>query len=78
MCAGWWKRKGKPELKVCYVCRLVEAQRQARAERAAAEEGQQQQAASLQASQAKITRQLQLKAQQADWQAANEKALLEK
>lgn len=72
------KRKGKSKIKRCDVYRLVEAQRQARAERAAAEEVQQQQASSLQASQAKIARQLQLKAQQADWQAANEKALLEK
>lgn len=58
--------------------RLVEVQRQARAQKAATEEAQQQQVNSLQASQAKMTRQLQLKAQQADWQAANEKALLEK
>lgn len=60
------------------MCRLVEAQRLTRAQQAAAEEAQQQQMNSLQASQAKMTRQLQLKAQQTDWQAANEKALLEK
>lgn len=56
----------------------MEVQRQARAQKAAAEEAQQQQMNSLQASQANTTRQLQLKAQQTDWQAANEKALLEK
>ena len=61
-----------------HLFRLVELQRQPRAQKAAAEEAQQQQVSSLQASQAKVTRQLQLKAQQADWQAANEKALLEK
>lgn len=59
-------------------CRLVEVQRQARAQKAAAEEAQQQRMNSLQASQAKSSRELQLKAQQSDWQATNERALLEK
>lgn len=59
-------------------CRLVEAGRQARAQKAAADEAQQQQVRSLQAHHANHARELQSKSQQLDWQAANEKVLLQK
>lgn len=60
------------------VCRLVEAGRQARSQKAAADEAQQQQVRSLQAQQAHQVREAQTKSQQLDWQTANEKALLHK
>ena len=60
------------------VCRLVEAGRQARAQKAAADEAQQQQVRSLQAQQAHQARAALSKSQQLDWQTANEKALLHK
>lgn len=60
------------------VCRLVEAGRQARAQKAAADEAQQQQVRGLQAQHANHVRELQSKSQQLDWQSANEKALLQK
>jgi hypothetical protein len=56
----------------------VEAGRQARAQKAAADEAQQQQVRSLQAHHANHAREMQSKSQQLDWQAANEKALLQK
>ena len=59
-------------------CRLVEAGRQARAQKAATDEALQQQMHSLQDQHANHARELQSKSQQLDWQAANEKALLQK
>jgi len=56
----------------------VETGRQARAQKAAADEAQQQQVRSLQAYHANHAREMQSKSQQLDWQAANEKALLQK
>ena len=72
-----WALK-QEELEKRWAARLVEAGRQARAQAGAAEQAQQQQLHSLQAQHANHLRQLQSKAQQSDWQAANEKALLQK
>ncbi|KAL0041863.1 hypothetical protein WJX79_007162 [Trebouxia sp. C0005] len=72
-----WSLKQK-DLEKRWAARLVEAGRQARAQKAAADEAQQQQMRSLQAHHANHAREMQSKSQQLDWQAANEKALLQK
>ncbi|DBA84102.1 hypothetical protein WJX77_003908 [Trebouxia sp. C0004] len=72
-----WSLKQK-DLEKRWAARLVEAGRQARAQKAAADEAQQQQLRSLQAHHANHAREMQSKSQQLDRQAANEKVLLQK
>ena len=72
-----WALKQK-DLEKRWAGRLVEAGRQARSQKAAAEEAGQQQLQAQQAQHANHVRQLQSKAQQTEWQTTNERALLQK